>query len=44
MNGIGIRKVMLVEWRKILKHRFSEKCRENEIGGVWINYVDNSTA
>jgi hypothetical protein len=44
VNGIGIRKVMLVERRKILKHRFSGKCSESEMGVVLRNYVGNLTA
>jgi hypothetical protein len=44
VNGIGIRKVVLVERRKILKHRFSEKSSDSEMRVVLRNYVGNSTA
>ncbi len=49
MNGIGIRKVMLIERRKILKHRFSETCSGSELrvvlrNVILRNYVGNSTA
>jgi hypothetical protein len=43
MNGIGIRKVVFVERRKILKHRFSEKCSNSEMRVVLRNYGGNST-
>jgi hypothetical protein len=44
VNGIGIRKVVFVERRKILKHRFSEKCCDSDIGVLLRNYLGNSTA
>jgi hypothetical protein len=35
---------MLVERRKILKHRFSEKSSDSEMRVVLRNYLGNSTA